>query len=517
MLKRLKVVLVFLLTQMSQLFAQNLEANLEKYWSYRDRLTTEFMVVGDGQGMSMPAERKDTAAGFLKWSDNTIWLGWYTGMLALEYHMLANPRYDGYNSADSVAINRTLDELYFAIKGIIRLDEIAESSFPSPCDTLGSIRNGFFIRDDVNEEFISNFPGIDFVLSDFIDPSVYFKEMSQDQVYHLLMGLALVKKFLPVHVTIRGMNLRREAIDQALHILDWVHEDGWVIENPACQNKKVDRGPDAFLLSDGVNELVRFFSDGSLDYDADVTSFYELAWSTLVSPDNMVYDNENNLHMAMVIAAMGKGWGDTTLNVLMKLGLSNRWYAYPLLYIALHDDTTSPAYLSFLDTINYWSEQMLDEAPPEGPYSLYPDSVTHGYAVNNRFIRSRPKHYIGTPFSAGGQFNGLDYMMLFNLYYTVSPSKWPQPPNTAVKETSELSFEIFPNPVGDYLHIKTTGTADGECWIQIFDAIGMAVYPGDILMKKHQTIDVSQLPGGIYFLRYGRGDFGITKFVKGIW
>src|SRR2546428_9722196 len=74
---------------------------------------------------------------------------------------------------------------------------------PSPCfDPLNLY--GFFILDDVPLYFIESHPSlngkcttlgaIDTIRSDFTDPHVLAKEMSQDQLYHLLIGLALVSR-----------------------------------------------------------------------------------------------------------------------------------------------------------------------------------------------------------------------------------------------------------------------------------------------------------------------------------
>jgi len=66
--------------------------NLEKYWFYRYRLVEDFMLIGDGPGMSIPAQSRaldsdNRTGGFyderntLAWSDATIDLGHYIGAL----------------------------------------------------------------------------------------------------------------------------------------------------------------------------------------------------------------------------------------------------------------------------------------------------------------------------------------------------------------------------------------------------------------------------------------------------
>src|SRR5688572_188351 len=139
---RIKFFLIscFLFTLSQNLFSQGAIANLEKYWSYRERLKTEFMIVGDQPGMCMPAERRDTGTKTIFWSDNTIWLGWYTGTLALEYYMLTSNDYFDFDGGDTSALETTINELYYALVALRRLDEVAESSFPAPCDSTPNVR-----------------------------------------------------------------------------------------------------------------------------------------------------------------------------------------------------------------------------------------------------------------------------------------------------------------------------------------------------------------------------------------
>jgi len=73
--------------------------NLEKYWFYRYRLVNDFMLIGDGPGMSIPAQARvtnldnrlsdgDSERNTLFWSDATIDLGHYISVLATEWRQL---------------------------------------------------------------------------------------------------------------------------------------------------------------------------------------------------------------------------------------------------------------------------------------------------------------------------------------------------------------------------------------------------------------------------------------------
>ncbi len=496
----------------SHLYSQNQQANLEKYWSYRARFLNEFIQVGDQQGMSMPATRKDTIQQLQVWGDNTIMLGWYMSMLATEHYLLSNQqKFSGYDNNDTAALTATENELYYALKGLRRLDETAEISFPSPCDSLGLIRNGFFIRDDVPADFHTHFANISTVKSDFTSTNVYDNEMSQDQVYHLLTGLAMIKKFVPSTLVVNGMNIRQEAVEQALLMVEWMSRDAWVIKNPACLvsgvPKNVARGENAFLFSHGLNEMVKYMSDGTVNYDVDVQSTATTVWNSLNVPTNPGYNNIDNLHMAMTIAAVGQGWGNGTLAALIDLSTINKWSAYPMMYCLLYDDTASAGFPVFRDTLNIWTEAMLHEAPVQGPYSDYPDSVAHGYAVWNRFTRARATHYIGISGNMKNKFSGIDYMTLHNLYYALSPSKWISTVGIKnIGSNDAMNMKLYPNPAKDFFIVEAKNNSAGNIEVTMYNAIGQQVYQS--AMMHTQKIDVRDFPQGYYQLIFRDEDGG---------
>ena len=480
--------------------AQDLDQNLDKYWSYRDRLVEQFMVVGSDQGMSMPAEHVDTINGIMKWGDNTIWLGWYIGVLSTEYSLLHDPFYANEYTTDTARINQNLNELYHAINGLVRLDRVAEVDFEAPCDSLPDVRNGFFIRDDVPHGFESNFPGINSVPSDYNDPNQFINEMSQDQCYHIFLGVALAKKFLPDSLEVNGMYLKETAIEQGLLIADWMHRDDWTIKNPVCNYKDVARGAEAILLAKGTSKAIQYISDGAMDYSGTVPSFAGAIWDGLTNPS--VFVNIDNLHMTMTIAAIGKGFGPNTLDDLMVIGESNRWHAYTLLHAALWDTTGVSNYSTHKPEIFFWADSMLNEAPVEGPYSTYPDTNSHGYSQNNRFIRGREKHYVGSAGSDGWLRNGIDYMLLHNLSWLVGPWKVVAP--VGIDDVGPLQVFVYPNPVTDLLHIRLPRT-EQQMQITIIDMLGKVVLQKQV-PETEVTLDMSELSNGAYALQLQSGN-----------
>ncbi len=435
----------------STALADSTAQNLAKYHHLRERLVTEFTVVGPGQGESQPAPERMDNLGLMKWGDGTIALGFYLGVLATEHHMLSNPaRYPGADGGDPNRLAATRDELYHALLALDRLDEMADAAFPSPCSTTPS-RNGFFLRDDVPADFHTHFPGISTIQSDFIDPTVTNKEESQDQVYHVQHGLALVVALIPANVTVEGKPLRGWAIEQATRITQHFAKNDWIIRNPSCGNRAVNRGENAVGFSYGESLAASYLSDGA--FVPTTGPLFATIWDTLKNPSNPTYNDEDNLHMALSIMAVGDGYGADTAQVLATLAETQDWPLYPVLHRALHPDndgfcTTGPA------GINARVREMLDELPATGepacPGAAGP--APHGFTTHNRFIRGKSQAYVGPDGCEGIRYHGLDYMLLHNLYAIATPLTWNGDANAD-------PCAVLPDPPGDDAGPATGGDA----------------------------------------------------------
>ncbi|MBL9037759.1 MAG: hypothetical protein JNG84_04515, partial [Archangium sp.] len=209
-------------------------ANLAKYWAYRARLKAEFVKVsaGDEPGTNLPAGVR--ANGRLGWGDTTIMLGQYLAMLATEYKLVGGAQTEKGRTAAA--------ELYYALKALDRLDRTGETYFPGGSATV----NGFFVRDDVPGDFLTRFPlrGATSVESEITcpyqtggevcHPTYRATEMSQDQVWHLILGLALVKRMVPENaILIDGQNVNLRAYTKTLtdRILRYMRTSGWQTVN----------------------------------------------------------------------------------------------------------------------------------------------------------------------------------------------------------------------------------------------------------------------------------------------
>jgi hypothetical protein len=205
MKKALLISILSLIFVINSVSAQDPLTNLRKYWHYRYRLVNYFMVVGDGPGKSLPAGIRNLYNGDqMHWGEVPVYLGWYIGVLATEYRLLKD---------NNQPVDRTLTELFYALKAAKRLDGVAETVAPWNTAVAPAI-NGFLIRDDVPADFVqqhyaelnqsslssnvtvgSGKPAVvQNTVSDFADN--IGNACSQDVIYHLFLGYALVKQFV---------------------------------------------------------------------------------------------------------------------------------------------------------------------------------------------------------------------------------------------------------------------------------------------------------------------------------
>lgn len=413
--------------------AQNRALNGAKYGALRERLLAQWLILGTDQGMSMPAHIRNEDRAFIRWADATIDLGWYIGILGTEYALSTDARFDALDGV--LGGFDTTDELALALLALERLDRVADASFAPECPGEPDL-NGFFIRDDVPGDFHTNFAGMTSTRSDFIDGPT-LKEMSQDQVYHLLLGLGLVRRFVPRGVVARGRDLHELATELAVRIIRKMDDDNWVIQNPVC-DRDVDRGHSARAYSPGTARVAAWFTDGA--YFPETDDVAAGIWELGRDVDAAFYSDPDNLHMVMAIAAVGRGFDDDTAAVLANLSTRHDWAVYPLAYGAMHDD---PRFCDDRETLFSAARVMLDELPVgEFPGSPRPGGpAVHGFTVSNRFIRDSAEHYVGPAGSDGEHNHGLDYMLLHNVAALAAPDLWADAPEPCVAPAEDMGAE----------------------------------------------------------------------------
>lgn len=305
---KLLAILILIISFTNIAFAQSEIDNHKKYWYYKTRLNNDFLKVGFGSnGLSIPFNERGYEESFpyfapdvshtLKAGDASARLGIYISVLATEYRLLKN---NGQN------VSKVKHELFCALSAINRMDYYAEQIFRP---TLPPNLNGFFIRDDIPEHFVSgNFKHFNYYnndniggftpntsitdrgftqtfespmyktestmssfLRDYYDPTksyeqaLHSSEESQDQVYYLLMGLTLTSKLIDDGET-DGSNvfgygsgedeLVKESINITSRLINHIKSDPiWTIRNPANGDQPVQIGQSAAVYSYALDNL----------------------------------------------------------------------------------------------------------------------------------------------------------------------------------------------------------------------------------------------------------------------
>lgn len=476
-MKKICLFLFIMLVSLPICIAQNSNTNqerLKKYWYLRWRLKNYFMVVGDCYGCSLPASIRNNWAepqfinneqywsSGMKFGDAPNYLSSYIGILATEYKLLSDN--NQYNS-------ETLRELYYAIKAINRLDE-CEAQYPWNKNTnnldglcsRGDVDTGF-VRSHYNElnQNLGNFNPLS--QGDPLEVKIgsnydYNKDisnnddqeagiMSQDHISSMLVGLALVKKFIPSGTTYNGMDIHDEAKQITKRIIDYMQRCNWHLENPEGAKILEGWGSKAWPYSYGFAKAATFIwpqhaadfagvipLSNKVTWDAIATAYLDLTDFCTILGNNGVdvgeCENSRNAWIILNLAAVGNSWETVPVEVslitipalaplaaaclLPGLDCSQGliwqhakvygWEAYyPLLHATLHN--------SGCLTSRSQIEADLNSMPCTGHWG---DMGPAGWSAPNKYHQIPAENNIGDPGFAG-QYSGLEFMLLHNLYY----------------------------------------------------------------------------------------------------
>ncbi|RLD47170.1 MAG: hypothetical protein DRI86_01190 [Bacteroidetes bacterium] len=444
----IRTIFTFLLLSFinSSIFGQSEKLNSEKYWIYRDRLIHDFMLgIGLDNGKSFPFMERyrysHSKSATLYWDDATIGHGYYIAILATEYKLLN----DNHKNTE-----QTIRELFFALEALNNLDYKAETRYYDSNNKLGKPSlNGFFIRDLASDSMKkytnytwlnsnSNLLDVEKLYGGSLDnkPNDAIAEMSKDQVIFLMVGLRLVQKLIPENLsyietnkskTFRNSNnyfIRKEAVEIANRILKYISKNSktafplvyyhWNIINPVTNNN-VDRGFNAFSQALGFEKLYKTFNnqDSSL-----FTKIGEKAAAKLVSGGtkmllNPVVKNGEG-HMVLTLAAISNQWGKKTKrkleNKCFKNYKNNANYDYlVLLYSVLFDDTLE------INRQPYFLK-LLNSAPLNGPFNYNHNNEFANFEWSTSRRYTRPENRGENTQSHPGDYNGIGFMLLENLY-----------------------------------------------------------------------------------------------------
>ncbi len=384
-----------------------------KYQNYRTRLKDEFLLVGDRPGYSLPADaRKDCSIHF---GDATLFLGWHIGILASEYFLLNK----GILYSPILNTGATLEDLYSALKALERLIYAAPGAFETSSQQSWCDIKGFFIRDDVSRDLEEEFD-VESVVSDFVADDPFKKEESQDQLIHLLLGMALVKKYIPEDICIHGTPLLELSKRLASKICSWPCETNWTIRNPYCDDKKVSRGSRAAFFSYPIAGSCLYIDENQTALFGNVRRLYEFLWRHLMKYNIPCIYNPTNCHLALTLACISNSWGDNSLKYVFRLSQRYDWPIYPMLHVVFHHDleqiNSSSRLMRYVSDSTARAEAMLQDAPCDGPSY---EGSPRGWKASHRFLAGINAQNFGYHYHSGKRFPGVDFMLLHNIYQII--------------------------------------------------------------------------------------------------
>ncbi len=431
--KKIILFLVIILNTHAILSAQSLE---DKYEHYRERLQY-FVVPGLEAGQSLVAAGRlisiTTHKEHLTFSDQATHLGYYMGVLSTEIYIKERKKED---------YTATLLELYYAMEAYRRLDE-SESKLQWSGKDFPDTLDGLFLRMDVPQNFVKIHNAklnkglkdkVNIVHTDaekyaigsinWVSPyrralDEHLDIMSQDQAIGILMGFAIVKKAMPdkaFHITdaqgkslCDSYNFHRKAIQYASLIIEYIAKDKWIIKTPAGEDVPARRGGDTRSFSKGFRQVYSYFNDKNLETDNCLNIFLHGF-------------GDDNIKMACVLMAIGDFKNQRKLYRKAK---HYNWQAfYLMLWEFLHNKQSRFEYKDLI-------ESQLKAAPESGPFFYGVDKRNEdirytpdyyfpnakGWAASIKWEKNDKKQKFGDNMLLSiGSFNGLDYMLAYNLY-----------------------------------------------------------------------------------------------------
>ena len=451
-MRKAVILLIFLGFYSCRLQSQSPEENLMKYWKYRKRLVEKFMIgIGNDWGASLPiAERvydhNVPWNNYAKWGDCTAYLSMYIATLCTEYALLAS---------ESQNTDQTIKELYFAMDAINRLDLHAEVAYGLPASL-----NGFFIRDDVNPNMInmttvlnnlnlnnSASQQIHSFQSDYNDPNIYNKEESKDQIIWILMAMAMVRKLIPPSTVYfdgstnlwfsggQETHLYVEAANISKRIISYMRMDNpsgwrWIIRNPS-NGAPVTRGWDGWSLSTAFDASY-IINTNSLYPVVQTQDWYlrntaRTTWQ-YTALNQLPYSTDQDFKIEL-LAAITNTFPDGYINTspgaisYNALNLADRCYNQGYRWIPyLHKVLFEGPIFDF--NLKSFLKYFLDDQRCDNTYnygngnwgSLYTSSSS--FCLHPRDIGELNPIY-------PGDYNGLDYLLIHNLYYLVYKNELP--------------------------------------------------------------------------------------------
>ncbi|WP_187288187.1 hypothetical protein [Saprospira grandis] len=387
----------------------------QKYWRYRFRFLKEYIRLGQGPGQSIPMGAKMPTAncqtnwhmlrdkcstqkgqGLVEWGDATIHLGLYMATLALEAKLLEQKGQDR---------SACLKELWLALEAYDRLDKQAETFLGLPPSL-----NGFFIRDDVPPDFYLEFDSANCCRASAACQAPSAKDgyfISQDQVFYLYVGWLLTAQLLEGQKYQDSLPSFDEKVAGQVHRLSsYFLQENWTLKAPNGEKIPNQWGGDLrmlnYALAEGGNRLAGPYT--GQNYQGEGSQGWGLAAFTF-------------LGWRLPMPKHNRGM------IVQSAILVNAWSAKKMARYCQRHDFIAWAFVDAIVNRRKLHrsikmkeiEQLLQSAPWDGPCFGTPGcQEVPGWMGFDRWVHPELKN--GNPWGRHFEYNGLDYMLMYNLY-----------------------------------------------------------------------------------------------------
>lgn len=398
------------------LAAQTPQENEAKYQHFRKRLREQFIyfsgdasIAGSHLPMELRTQRPDGKI-VAYWADAVWWQGHYIAMLAIEHKLLTIRQLDA---------SETLRELNLALDTYTRLDWAAE-----PCWNGTAQLNGFYLRDDIPQELTTKI-NADLIACDYKNAcgkvETRSNAPSQDQAWGSYLGLALTKKLVADSAVQAKVRLISQRLVRAMQYSDGDKEI-WEIVNPVT-NAVVQTRADVQWLRFAHGAAGSYLTDNEIRFGKAKSRFWKDMWDLI--QNNILIDKHGhfNWYGVLSISTVINEWGRGSSNLY-------DWLVKRTAQIAKkRPDLQQPLIFPHLPLIavilhGYDGENLLAQRVYEDYLNTAPKSGGFHYQTADSVHQSNPPWHSLSLFcpwhtNSIGDFNMIDYMLLYNAYQLV--------------------------------------------------------------------------------------------------
>jgi len=380
----------------------------ETYNSYKDRFFKHFVSLGDPKlpGKNLPAEmRYICGTTSIKYGDTTIDMAYYMVFLATDYYL-----YNNKESLDRLSdLLDSLERLDEKNIGLYKREDITGVELFSTCTSLlgKETFNGEIIN-DINLDSLCNDRST-------YDPSTFAYAtkrniMSQDQFWHLLYGLKMVKTLIKDPLIINKVCKTTDKFLQYSLV-----KCNQIIKYP--NGEKVPRGADMRVFAYGFAKAGESITDNKIKYTKYLHWWNKPLYKVAIWGAEILYRYLNDIFKLSLkeysyrsLGCISNIWSKDSkyLPTLIKDFNERDWYPhFTLSHKIIYNSDISSFNKSKL-------EQLLLSIPKDGKIQRYKDSLIHYvWCVDNYLVNPEYSHYDEWQ---EGSYNGIDFMCLYNLY-----------------------------------------------------------------------------------------------------